>query len=155
MIKKIIALGVMLIMCLGLFYGCTNDYTYKVEDFRLTITVDKTEVSVGDTIKFVATFKNLSGQDIRIENFSNTLDGILFFSIFNDPTPVIAVPHGPKAKRKKFVLQKDTIITKTMEFYVDGQLMEIEAVASVSFYIGKSYINTFISSELIKILVKE
>jgi len=34
MVKKIITLGVALVMCLGLFSGCGENYVYKEDDFR-------------------------------------------------------------------------------------------------------------------------
>jgi len=43
-----------------------GSYTYKEGDFSLTITVDKTELRVGDTIEVTVTFKNLSGRKHRI-----------------------------------------------------------------------------------------
>ena len=143
-------------MALGLLAGCgSEDYIYKESDFSLEILADKTEVSVGDTIRFTATFKNLSGKDIRIENFSDKIEGVISVHIFNDPTPTTDVLGGPKQKRKRFVLRKDVCILITRDFLIDGELMEIETFSDVSFYIGKSNENTYIKSETIKILVKE
>ena len=46
----------------------TKEFTVTVTGlFRLTVTVDKTEVSVGDTVEVTATFYNLSGRDYDIE----------------------------------------------------------------------------------------
>jgi len=156
MVKKIFIIGVILTMGVGLFAGCgKEDYVYKEGDFSLEISVDKTEVSVGDTIYLVAVLRNLSGKDIRIENFSDKIDGIMSIYIFNDPTSTTDVPGGPKQKRKRFLLSKDASISTARDFIVDGELMEIEAFLGVSFYIGKSNENTYIKSKTIKILVKE
>jgi hypothetical protein len=155
MAKKILTLGVIVIMALGLFVGCGSNYVYQESDFSLEISVDKTEVSVGDTIHLVATLKNLSGKDIRIENFSDKIEGILSIHIFNDSTLAISVPGGPKQKRKRFLLHKDVSISITRDFPIDGDLMDIEIFADVSFYIGKNNENTYLKSETVKILVNE
>lgn len=155
MIKKILLLGVIAIMGLVLFAGCGSNYDYQESDFILEISVDKLEVTIGDTIHIVATLKNLSGKDIRIENFSDKIERIISIYIYNDPTQIISVPGGPNKKRKKFVLKKDALISVSREFIIDGQLMDIEIDAGVSFYIGKSNESTYIKSDIIKILVKE
>ena len=64
MLRKIISLGVILIM--SFTFGACRDYVYQEDDFSLTITVDKTELRVGDTIEVTATLKNLSGRKHKI-----------------------------------------------------------------------------------------
>jgi len=70
MIKKIISIGLTLIMCLSLFGGCSSgylrDYDWSDDSFSFEIVANKTEARIGDEIEFMATFKNLSGKNLWI-----------------------------------------------------------------------------------------
>jgi len=68
--KKFLVLGaafVMLFSVVGMM-GCSNDYIFNEEDFRLTVSVDKTEARVGDIVTVTATLENLSGRNLRVQS---------------------------------------------------------------------------------------
>ena len=158
-IKKILALGVMVIMALGLFAGCgPEDYVYKEGDFSLETLVDKTEVSVGVAVKVTATLKNLSGRDIRIQ-LNHTDDkkpeDIISVALFAEDAAHDFVRTGKGGPRKKLTLKKDISVTISMDFIIEEQA-NCEAVALAIFHSEKAYQKSIaIYSETIKILTKE
>lgn len=138
--------------------GCNDNYNenyiYKEGDFSLVISANKTtDVSAGETIELKATLKNLSGEDISIESFSNSIENIINFHILNAPLPDEAIPNRGNVKRKKFNLKKDLLISRTREFLVEEEMDTIECFAIAYFYIGNSKISTTIKSENIIILI--
>jgi len=69
MIKKIISMGLALIMCLSIFGGCSDwvdDYEWSDDSFSLEVVVDNIEVLVGEEVTVTATFRNLSGRNLYV-----------------------------------------------------------------------------------------
>lgn len=158
MIKRIICLGVFLVVCLGMFSGCANDYAYKEGDFSLIVKADKTEVSVGDTIKVTATLKNLSGRNICIQMSHpdyKKLEDMILIGLFEEGTEHEFVVTDIGGPRRKMRIKKDAVITRLMEFHID-KTENYDAVSSVVFYTGNGY-NEGVSifSEAINIIIKE
>jgi len=60
MIKKIISIGLTLILCLSIFGGCGSgylrDYEWSEDSFSFEHVASVTEARVGDEIEFTATF---------------------------------------------------------------------------------------------------
>ena len=76
MAKKFIGLtiAVLLLFSLAACNSPEEDYNGKevvVGDFSITITVDKTEVSIGETIEISAILKNVSEQSLKIVKGKN------------------------------------------------------------------------------------
>jgi len=67
--KKFLAMGAAFIMLFSVvgMMGCGNDYVFNEDDFRLTVSVDKTEARVGDIVTVTATLENLSGRNLRVQ----------------------------------------------------------------------------------------
>ena len=66
--KRILAVVIascMLFALIGLT-ACNHEYEFAEDDFRLTVSVDRTVVYVGETIVANARFYNLTGRDLRI-----------------------------------------------------------------------------------------
>jgi len=66
MVKKIVLLGVFLVVGLGLFGGCRNNRVFSSEDFSLVIEVNGFAVNAGDTIEVTAILSNISERDLRV-----------------------------------------------------------------------------------------
>ncbi|MCL2861559.1 MAG: hypothetical protein FWE22_04015 [Firmicutes bacterium] len=67
-IFRFILVGILVFVFAMPMLGCgSRDYEFREEDFSLEITASQTTASVGDTIILTATFKNLSGRNIRIQ----------------------------------------------------------------------------------------
>ena len=156
MIKKIICVGVILVMCLGLLVGCENDYVYKEGDFSLEITVDKTSVSVGDSVTVTAKFKNLSGRNIRVQMSHpdyKKLEDMILIGLFKEGAKQEFIVTSKGGPRRKITIKKDAVITQSMEFSIDDSL-NYDVLSHVVFYTGKGYDEVVsIYSESSKIII--
>ena len=138
MVKKIIALGVALVVGLGLFSGCKNDSVFTSEDFSLILEVngaqvnagDVIEANVGDIIEVKASLVNLSGRNAKFyflipEWWSDWKDYIGDYVI--DDLGVyprgVGVPSTapPRTKFVKTRLKKGENLTRT----INHQFVEI------------------------------
>jgi len=75
--KTIIKKAILLLCCVGLLFttfslvSCTRtewetDYEFSENSFSLEVVGNRTDVRVGDTVTVIATFRNLSGRNLRI-----------------------------------------------------------------------------------------
>ena len=156
--KKIMILGILFVMSFFLF-SCTNNYVYQESDFSLVITVDKTEVRVGDTVKVTATLTNLSGKGISIQmprSYIKKTNDLIMMGVFRETSDYFFCLDDVKGGyRKKIRLKKDTEIQNKMEFQIE-ELMGYEAAAEVYFYAESNYHKFIkIAAKPIKILVTE
>ncbi|MCL2042741.1 MAG: hypothetical protein FWG89_01230 [Treponema sp.] len=127
--KKSNVLGLAILFFAGLFtVACANDNSgtannidprgVTMGDFSLSVTLDKTEARIGDTITAIVVFKNLSGRDIEAElpdwiaakggqGIEDILQSILvpegvewfFPSIKFEPRPIILIESGAVIER--------------------------------------------------------
>ncbi|MCL2556224.1 MAG: hypothetical protein FWE03_04305 [Firmicutes bacterium] len=87
--KKLVCIGIVIVMMFGVagLSGC--GYTYQDGDFLLTVTANKTEMRVGETIEFTIRFENNTGRNLRVifssmGNFPNShlINPSVFFDVF-------------------------------------------------------------------------
>lgn len=152
--------------------GCKVEPLPTAEDFSLKISVDKTTLSVGETITITATFKNLSGRDVYIEfddytcykldgNYNNVaLSDTFNFWFVSDGTNVVYPDVGVKNRHR-------TTISKGIEVMLSKQLTANESGDVVAFIDMSFYVNNIpnasekytqkisLSTEKIKVLVKK
>ena len=141
--KKIISIVIILIIFIGLLVACTPSYEFNEDDFSLTITVSETEVRIGDTVEVTATFKNLSGRDIRIRmpaRDMRRLEDLVLIGIFREREGVdyrfdFLLGTRPRCRR---TLRKDEIITNTIEFHIEEQINYV-VLAAVFFSVGENF----------------
>ncbi|MCL2410967.1 MAG: hypothetical protein FWC97_04915 [Treponema sp.] len=122
------------LLCAMVFISCAgNGYTAStglgrgvnmtdkviVGDFSLTVTVNKTEASIGDTVTATVVFKNLGGRDIEAElpdwiaaaggkSVEDILDVVFvpegvewaFVDISFEPRPKILIKSGAEIERQ-------------------------------------------------------
>lgn len=155
--KKIICLGVLLIMIFSLG-ACGENYAYNDGDFSLTVTVDKDELFIGEKVKIIAILKNLSDKEIHIQ-MSHTdfkkLDDMVLIGLFEENEEHDFILTSKGGPRSKLTIKKEAIITRTVELQVDIS-GNYEVSSLVVFYIGKGYADPIsIISESKKIFVKE
>lgn len=157
-IGKILLLGVAVIMCLGIFWGCTNDYEYKETDFRLTISVDKVDVAVGDIVTVTVTFENLSGRDIPIKlspwdtREKHEIKDLIQIGLFPENVDYGFAIYDLGGRMGRKTIKKDMIVQQTMAFVIEEQI-DHEAAAAIIFYVGKDYTGKTIYSEIQTITV--
>lgn len=155
--SKIIAMGVIIIMSLGFFAGCSNDYTYKEGDFNLTIEVDRTEVQVGDTIMVTARLENLSDRDVRVQ-MSHTrykkLEDMLLIGLFAENAEKYFDVTSEAGPLSKLTIKKNSIVIRSMQLQItDNENCVVVALAV--FKVGKDYKDSVpLYSEYIKINIK-
>ena len=107
--KKIICVGVLLIMGLGLFCGCSSKIV-KQEGFSLEISVDKKIVKQGEELKVTAVLRNNTG---------------LSHYIITSSTPIVLISVYSKRDNCKFerlanridsTIEKDAVIENSMKW---------------------------------------
>ena len=148
---KILLIAVLVFVMTMPMMGCSlRDYEFQEEDFFLEIVASQTTASVGDTIEITATFRNLSGKNIRIDLICNV------YWINNQPFPVrgieqilsidfvpyteyyfrgyCAVAHGRMIR----TLRNNAIIQRTWEFQIE-KIEDYIGVAWVAFYAGRDF----------------
>lgn len=158
MFKKL-SLCMVLIIIVGLFVGCYEDYTYNENDFLLEISVDKTVASVGETVTVTAKLTNLSGRDIRVKlphPWNTEIKNILGAGFFiKDGYPYGFGVNPVGGRRKTVTIKKDAIIQRTFEFIVAEN--ETYLVAAAAFLIFDDNLRDLhiIETEPIEIIIRE
>ena len=155
---KTICLCVLVIMLFP-FVACGgDDYEYKEGDFSLTVAVDKTEAAVGDTIEITATFKNLSGRDIRIQTpfiSLKKLEYMIAAGLFPENQDYGFSFFLEEGSLLKTTIKKDTVLTRMLNHSID-ECVNYIAIARIEFCVGKDYSEFVeIGSQTIKILVED
>lgn len=162
--KKILILGLTLMMCLGAFSGCCNENEYKEGDFRLTVAASQTEARLGDTVEITATLTNVSGRNITIRLTPRHTDlklpmrdtiMIECSSTSMDEFERLIFAVEPVAGRqRREVINKDKSITRTLAFLI-SDLKDYDAGAAILFYNSNKKDSLFckVLSETIKIAV--
>ncbi len=128
--------------------GC-NNYEYKEDDFKCTISVDKINVKVGDTIKIKVILKNVSGEDISVKmtyTDRSTLKDMILIGMLKSDKNYDFIVNSKGGLPKKDYFKNDEI----------NSLNDYEVQALITFYTGKGY-NQKVSiySDVIKIIVEE
>jgi len=150
-----------LVLCISaafafMFSGCSEDwknYEYKEGDFLLNATVDKTTVSVGDTVTVTVVLKNLSGytlpiyysvpynkgDHVRKKAFGEVMAVTLYPDNYEGGLPYGYNPPNypsPMSKEYKMTFEKDAEIsfTKQFEIIIDR---DSTVDVTVGFSIGK------------------
>ena len=138
--KKPLILGLVILPFAGLLsMACAGVNTNEFK-ISLTMTVDKTEASIGDTVTATVVCKNTNHGLIKIElpNWVTNRGGKskedILFSIFTTKENInwpdeLASYDNTVVKRPKFILEKDEVIKRTFthiiteaeDFYVHAQ----------------------------------
>jgi len=151
---KIILAGIAMVVSVSLFAGCGNNYVFNEEDFRLTLSVDKTEARVGDTVTAHATFENLSGRDINVRARFSTVDDpdnllqFLWMLESDEISQVDLLGFVPSPPRR--IIEKDAVFEKQRQFTIQRQENRI-VKALVFFRLGREW---KMISEEVKITVQ-
>ncbi len=141
----------------------------NMKEFSLEISLDKQKVTVGDTVRITAVFKNLSGRDIPIEltdwqtDKNQQSDGnvalenlIIEFAVYPESQGYlwehISIGVDPRDKK---IITKDTILTIVSDYNIT-QLENLEIMAAVFFYLDEADGNFVqLYSDPIRIIVEE
>jgi hypothetical protein len=123
MFKKIICVGIVMVMCVTLFSACgylemrKKSTTNIVGDFSLTISVEKRKISAGEKIKVTAELRNLSGEDIPIKTPKPEIERLedLFFPGLYPEGLDIGYSFKPFEPSHELVIEKGAVIRSTME----------------------------------------
>jgi len=157
LLSAIICLGVLVVMIFSLG-ACGRNYEYKEEDFSLTITVDKTEAKVGDTITVTATLENLSGRNIHIRKKPSDrrkLKDMIAIGFFPESEEYYWSTNPVSGLSNRITIKKDTVIILTKEFIIEESENYVTD-AVIIFFVGKGYkTDVWVYSEPIKIEIKE
>jgi hypothetical protein len=154
-VKRVVLLGVTLMLCFGFLSGCGSNYTYQEDDFRLTVTVDKTEAVVGETVTVTAIFENISGQNIRVQGWSarQKLDDILIPVCIPDRPDFSAGIGGTAGFIPRRTFRKDASIKRQITCVIEESTNH-NAYAVVLFSVGKEHQLIEVRSETVRITVK-
>ena len=155
--KKLLAIAMMIVTMLLVLTACRNSYEYKEEDFRLTVTVDKTEARVGDTVTVTATFENLSGRNIWVRAGSPSvkrLEDVLQLGAWQEYRNVAFGVYDDGGLLLRWRFKKDAVIEKQMEIVIQ-ELSDYVASAAVIFRVGREHERKGIDGERVIIIVKE
>jgi hypothetical protein len=139
-VKRIVLLGAAFLMSFGIFAGCGSNYTYQEGDFRLTVTVDKTEVQVGGTITVTAKLENLSGEDLPIVFFdfhnpnNSKTEHILHAGLLAEGEDFAFSDAWFQPSKK--TLKKNSSVTFTKSVTIEDANNRV-ARAVANFYVGK------------------
>ena len=157
-ITKILTLGVLIVMSIGLFAGCGGNYKYQESDFNLTVMVNRTEARVGEEVEITATFKNLSGKNIRVRmknRRDKKLEDLIYASFFLEGREQSFVFTKEGGSRPKITIKKGALVVKVMKFCLE-ESSNYEVVSAVFFNAGGNYKEAVaIYSKSTKIFVKE
>ncbi|MCL2861939.1 MAG: hypothetical protein FWE22_05980 [Firmicutes bacterium] len=155
-IFRFILVGILAFAFIMPMLGCgSRDYEFQEEDFSLEITASQTTASVGDTIEITAIFKNLSGQNIRIQftcNDFRTIEEkitIVFFPEYRNIRVGFCLVEYRFPRRR--TLRRGDVIERTREFVVETHA-DYEAWAIIGFYIGRGF-NELVSIRSNKIII--
>ena len=122
--KKLLILGLAILPFAGLLLmTCPGVHTSEFK-ISLTMTVDKTEASIGDTVTATVVCKNTNYNSIKIElpNWVTNRGGKsredILFAIFTTKEDIswpdeLASYDNTVVKRPKFILEKDEVIKRT------------------------------------------
>jgi hypothetical protein len=140
----------------------TNGKEVIVDGFSLTVTLDKTEARIGDTVTATVVFKNLSGKDIEAELPDWIAAG--GFRSKEDILTATFIPEGTDLAfedilfepRPKILIESGAVIERKFEYAITASgNLEVHAGA---FFIAAAYpANSYgvqIVSGPIKILVQ-
>jgi len=153
--RKTFILGIVILLLVGLLISaCQNNENGSlasrtatengkeviVDDFSLTVTLDKTKARIGDTITATVVFKNLSGRDIEAElpdwiaaRGGRSKDDIL---------SAVFVPEGEKVSYPgvkfdgplpKVLIESETVIERKFEHTIT-ESKNLEARAGAYFF---------------------
>jgi|GEM_PF-1090006 lipoprotein len=155
--KKIILIVGAFVMLFS-FVSCKNNYEYSRDDFNLMVMVNKTEVSVGDSIEVKVTLENLSKKNIKIQMIHTDfrkIEDVISIGLFKENEEHNFIMNSKGGPRKKMNIKKNEVITKTEKLTIHD-FIDYEVVVLVSFYTGKGY-NQAVSiySDVKKIKIKE
>lgn len=148
-----------MIFCISLS-SCSNQFSDNLtdEDFEVSISVDKTAVTTGESVNVRVTIENKSGKDIRIKlghtDFS-TKEDIIQIKMFKVGDSKDFIFNSKGGLLKKFTFKKNQVITKEIKFEIN-EINDLEVQGILFFYTGINYEKEIILySDSIKILVKE
>jgi hypothetical protein len=166
--KKAFILGTAFLLLAGLLtVACENKdeengKRVAEDDFSLTVTLDKTVASIGDTVTATVVFKNLSGRDIKAE----LPDWIASYGgkSKEDILEAEFIPEGSewgfidiKFPRPKILIGRGDVIERQFERAVT-ELGNLEVRAGAFFIAAKypttNHIGMQIASDPIEILVQ-
>ncbi|MCL2521267.1 MAG: hypothetical protein FWE36_00230 [Erysipelotrichales bacterium] len=141
-----------LIILLGALVACApSSSETRNEDFRLTISVDKTRANMKDIIEMTAILENLSGEDIRIKTInieSTSLSDIFFMALYPGMHDV-GLSQQEDGPSNELIIGSNEIVRNTQmlsierwnEFW-DGNFVQhnqIRAGIEVNFYMGEDF----------------
>ena len=158
MYRKIICVGLILVMCLAFFSACgciealRKSTTLVRGDFSLTVSVEKRKISAGEKVKVTAELRNLSGKDIPIKTPKpeiEVLEDLFFSELYQSPRYEGEYSFGPFEPSHELVIEKDAVICKTMEVCIEeweerwefSLRPHFEVGVKVYFYTGEQYEN--------------
>ena len=138
--KKSLFLGLAILPFAGLLLmTCSGVHTSEFK-ISLTMTLDKTEASIGDTVTATVVWKNLSS-DVEVElpnwvtNRGGTSKEDILFAIFTTKEDInwpdeLASYDNTVVKRQKFTLEKDEVIKRTFTHTItEAEDLYVQAAA--------------------------
>ena len=162
--KKKLFLTALCAIGLCLFLACDfNGEEYIVGDFSLTVTVDKTNAKVGDTVTATVVFKNLGGRDIEAElpdwivtGNKQSKEDILYAAFASEMNFEWVFPSVGFEPLPKILIESGVVIEKTFEHKItSSKNLKVHAAA---FFLTETYPTTGyglqIESKPIKIKVQ-
>lgn len=148
-----------IIFCI-LLSSCANQFSDNLtdEDFEVSISVDKTTVTTGESVIVRVTIENKSSKDIKIKlghtDFS-TIEDMIQIKMFKVGDPKDFIFNSKGGPLKKFTFKENQVITKEINFEIN-EIGDLEVQGILFFYTGTNYEKEIILySDSIKILVKE
>lgn len=111
--KRLLILIFLVFLTFGVT-GCTN---VTEDDFKCYISVDKSTVKVGDTIKIIASIENISNKNIKIKaNHTDIkeIEDIIMIGIFNENSNHDFIVNSKGGPLKRFNFAKNSLVTKEL-----------------------------------------
>ena len=144
-----------LLLCGVYVTGCVgadeeNEFKHKntmeviVGDFSLTVTLDKTEARIGDTVTATVVFKNLSDRDIEAElpdwmaaGGARSKEDILSVAFIPVDSEIVFYDIEAKPPLPKILIESGAVIERRFEYGMTGSgNLEVHAGA---FFITAAY----------------
>ena len=162
MFKKLLIIGIALVFALLSLAGCATrgwrNYEFQEGDFVLEVSVDRTIVSVGDTVEITATFKNLSGKNLpivfRANRIFDRLDERIISTVLIPKSTDLGFGSTGTTRQIRRTLRNEAVLTVTRQRTIE-RAVDYEVFARIGFFIGEDGRENFVEirSERIKVNV--
>ncbi|MCL2255350.1 MAG: hypothetical protein FWC11_00645 [Firmicutes bacterium] len=118
-ILKLILVAILAMTFAVPMVGCDSyetGYAWSEDSFSLTVEASATEARIGDELEFTATFKNLSGRNLRVAlRYPSFLNGRM--------STVTVFGENYEINRNRNSLSRDEVIVETWRFVVTENML--------------------------------